>query len=343
MAPSLTKRSSSSRESLGSRSGGRPVMRLAILGTVASFALTASSLAIADSAAPAPAPAVTPTRADALFTAAKQLRDAGLYEDACPKFAQTAEIDPGVGVSLYLADCYQHTGHTANAWAEFRKAEQVARERNDNRADLAKARADALEAKLARMTLAVADPGKHTGLSILVDGTRIQPNNWNATLSTDPGRHAVEIDEPGQAPRTLSVQLDEGANLIVPAFAASNTPAPAIAPSAAPPPATTEAPTDAVPARPTSTRTYVGLGLLGVGAIGVVAGAGYLDAKNDAVSKGKRSSAGTFAGVSFAVGAAGFASAIVLFITAPKDPSSALTVSPTVGDSGGGALLRGSF
>jgi serine/threonine-protein kinase len=325
---------------------------------MALFALSASSPASADSTAtPSPAatppaattstttpsPAAQPTRVDALFTAGKQLRDAGLYEDACPKFAEAEQIDPGVGVMLYLADCYQHTSRSANAWAEFRKAEKLARERNDKRQDLAKARADALEAKLARMTIAVADPAKHTGLEIAVDGTRILPENWNATLPTDPGVHAVAIEEPGQPPRILNVHIDEGANLIVPAFEAPSAPAPTSTPYNAPTPATTETPADAAPARPTSTRMYVGLGLLGVGAIGVVAGAGYLDAKNDAISKGKRSSAGTFAGVSFAVGAAGFASAIVLYLTAPKDPSSALTVSPTVGDSGAGALLRGSF
>jgi hypothetical protein len=174
-------------------------------------------------------------------------------------------------------------------------------------------------------------------------------------LPTDPGAHSVVINEPGQPPRTLDVRLDEGANLIVPAFALPSpppqagppAPASASAPASAPAAATAPAPTgtsgDSTGASHLSTRAYVGLGLLGVGAIGVVAGAGYLDAKNDAISKGKRSSAGTFAGVSFAIGAAGFASAIVLYLTAPKDPSSALTVSPTVGASGAGALLRGAF
>jgi hypothetical protein len=315
-------------------------------------ALSTSSVASADAAATPPAsasPAAAPTRADALFTAAKQLRDAGLYEYACPKFAETEQIDPGVGVMLYLADCYQHTGRSANAWAEFRKAEQLAHDRNDKRQEMAKARADALESKLTRMTLSVAEPAKHAGLEISVDGTRILPENWNAMLPTDPGVHAVEITEPGQPSRTLSVRLDEGANLIVPVFAApsrppkASAPPPVSAPAAAIAPAPTEPSGDSTGATHLSTRAYVGLGLLGVGVIGVVAGAGYLDAKNDAISKGKRSSAGTFSGVSFAIGAAGFTSAVVLYLTAPKDRSSALTVSPIVGTSGGGALLRGSF
>jgi tetratricopeptide (TPR) repeat protein len=335
-------------------------LRAEILGPVIAVALSASSFASAGPAgapapaappavpaaaqAPAAAPAVptaAPTRADALFTAAKQLRAAGLYEDACPKFAETEQLDPGVGVMLYLADCYQHTGRSANAWAEFRKAELLAHDRNDKRADLAKGRADALEAKLTRMTIEVAEAAKHPGLEIAVDGTRIRPENWNSVLPTDPGSHAVEINEPGQPARTLNVHLDEGSILTVPVFEAAAAPAPAV--ERAPTPAPTEAISDSAPPKMSRTRTYVGFALLGVGVIGVTAGAGYLDAKNNAISKGKRSSAGTFAGVSFGVGAAGFASAVVLYLTAPKDPSTALTLSPAVGTSGAGALLQGSF
>src|SRR5271166_1041789 len=114
-------------------------------GAVIALVLSASNLASADADSAHIDADAAHARADALFTAARQLRDAGLYEDACPKFAQTEEIEPGVGVMLYLADCYQHTGHSAKAWAEFRKAERLARDRSDKRADVAKARADALE------------------------------------------------------------------------------------------------------------------------------------------------------------------------------------------------------
>lgn len=351
-------------------------LRAEILGPVVAVALTGSSFASADSGAtvpprvtqapaaatqapttttqvPAtaqvPAPPPAPTRADALFTAAKQLRAAGLYEDACPKFAETEKLEPGIGVTLYLADCYQHTGRSANAWAEFRKAEGLARDRNDKRADIAKARADALEIKLTRMTLAVADVAKHPGLEIAVDGTQIRSENWNSVLPTDPGSHAVEIAEPGQPARTLNVHLDEGTILTVPVFEVAAVSAPAAEPPPTPSTAPTSTPapsgaiSDSAPPKMSQARTYLGYALLGVGVIGVAGGAGYLDAKNNAISKGKRSSAGTFAGVSFAVGAAGFTSAIVLYLTAPKDPSTALTLSPTVGTSGAGALLQGSF
>jgi len=303
--------------------------------------LSASNLASAETDAAHTDAGVAHSRADALFTAAKQLRDAGLYEDACPKFAQTEEIEPGVGVMLYLADCYQHTRHSAKAWAEFRKAERLARDRNDKRADIAKARADALEAKLARMTVVVADPGKHPGLTVAVDGTRIQPDNLNVALPTDPGTHAVEIDEPGQPSRALNVHLDEGASLAVPVFDAP----PARSPTAAPALAT-EAPTETAVASKSkgNLRTYIGLGLLGGATVAVVVGAGLLDLENRSITKGHKSSnAGTFSGVSFAIAGAGYALGVVLFLTAPKDGRTALTLSPAPVAAGAGAVLQAGF
>jgi serine/threonine-protein kinase len=321
-------------------------LRATIPGAVVAVALSASSFASAD-------PAASPTRADGLFTAAKQLRDAGDYEDACPKFAETAQLEPGVGVTLYLADCYQHTGRSANAWAEFRKAEQLARDRNDKRADVAKARADALEAKLTRMTIAVTELAKHPGLEIAVDGSRILPDHYNSALPTDPGDHSVQIDEPGQPQRTTRIHLNEGGALTVPVFGGASGAAPASggAPASAPPPAgaaapaqATDAPAQTAPSESGSVRTYIGYGLMGGGVVAVIVGAGLLDLENRSITKGHTSSnAGTFSGVSFALAGAAFASAIVLYLTAPKDRSVALTLSPAPIASGGGAILQGSF
>jgi hypothetical protein len=313
--------------------------RAAAAGVTVAFALGMSPAARADTPA-------APSRADVLFTTAKHLRDAGQYEDACPKFAETEQLEPGVGVMLYLADCYQHTGHSANAWAEFRKAERLARDRNDKRADVAQARAAALEPKINRLTIAVPDPSKHAGVEVAVDGTHIPQDHWNTALPTDPGEHAVAITVPGQAPRTVHVRLDEGATLTVPVFedASASAPAATSPPGTAPAPAEATAPSEPEPQRAAGkTRTYVGVGLLGLGSVGVAVGAGLLDVKNQAISKNQTSDAGTFSAVAFAVGGAAFVSAVVLYLTAPRDRSAALTLSPTPMASGGGAVLRGTF
>ena len=46
-------------------------------------------------------------RAEALFNAGRALVEGGRYADACAKFAESKRLAPGLGVTLYLADCYE--------------------------------------------------------------------------------------------------------------------------------------------------------------------------------------------------------------------------------------------
>ena len=71
-------------------------------------------------------------------------------------FAESKRLAPGLGVTLYLADCYERIGRTASAWTEFKAAEGLARARSDQRAEVARALAQALEPKLERVTIVVA-------------------------------------------------------------------------------------------------------------------------------------------------------------------------------------------
>jgi hypothetical protein len=213
------------------------------------------------------------------------------------------------------------------------------------------------------MTLAVTEPARHAGLEVSVDGTHIPQDHWNTALPTDPGEHAVAVNNPGQPPRTIHLKVNEGSALTVPVLedstapvspgtpSASSTPAVSSTPAAWSAPAASSAPTPseaatAEPApRPASARarTAASVALLSVGAVGLVVGAGFLNAKNEAISKNEKSDAGTISAVSFAVAGAALASVVVLYLVAPKDRSTGLAVSPAPIASGGGALLRGSF
>src|SRR4051794_40657418 len=44
--------------------------------------------------------------AEALFDEGKLLAKAGKYSEACPKFAESLRLDTGIGIMLFLADCY---------------------------------------------------------------------------------------------------------------------------------------------------------------------------------------------------------------------------------------------
>ena len=91
----------------------RMMSRCTLGGVVVALALSWAAAARAE-------PLDDAARADASFKEAMQLRSGGHDAEACPKFAESQRLAPAVGVTLYLADCYEKTGRTASAWREFR-------------------------------------------------------------------------------------------------------------------------------------------------------------------------------------------------------------------------------
>src|SRR5581483_5876986 len=76
---------------------------------------------------PAVARAGDPAAAQALFDQAKDLASQGRHVEACQKLEESEKLDPGIGTEFHLADCWQHLGRTASAWAMFREVESKAR------------------------------------------------------------------------------------------------------------------------------------------------------------------------------------------------------------------------
>ena len=156
--------------------------------------------------------------ARALFAEGRKLAAAGNYAEACPKFEDSFRLDPGIGTNFNLADCLEHIGRTASAWARFvdvaaatKAAGQVERER------VARARAAALEPRLAasgRRGAASPVPG----LVVARDGVAVGAASWGTSVMVDPGDHLVEATAPGKrrwsqntavpdAPTTVSVSV----------------------------------------------------------------------------------------------------------------------------------------
>jgi len=315
--------------------------------------------------------------ADALFNAAKAMLDAGQYADACGKFAESKRLAPGLGVTLYLADCYERIGRTASAWTEFKTAEGLARARSDQRAEVARGRAQALEPKLERLTVIVAPTVPRAGLRVLLDGAPIAPEEWGLAVAVDPGDHVVVASAPDHADRTVPVHVGPeaptataridslDAPAALPKAPGAQTSAPIPLAAAPGPPPSLPAPETSNSSDPGAVNRWLGIGVGVLGVVGIGVGSAFgLDARSklqqsnvsDCNSSDHcnpdglalRKEAGDSASLSsvfFVLGGVAIAGGAALYITAPHAPSgvAALTLAPAPLPGGGCALLRGTF
>jgi hypothetical protein len=178
--------------------GRRALVAAIALGTL----LGATSSAGADTAT-----------AEAAYKAAKELVAKGDYANACPLFEASYKADPALGAQLNMADCHEHVGKTATAWAEFDDAASKAQRANDARAGYARGRADALLPKLARLTVRAPKPAP-PGLAITRDGTDVTALVGVAT-PVDPGAHVLAAAAPGYQPWTQTVPVAASQQLAV--------------------------------------------------------------------------------------------------------------------------------
>ena len=163
----------------------RSMLPAAVLGA---WALSTGS-ALADPA--------SETEARALFREGRTLAAEGKYDAACPKFAQSLKVDPGIGTKFNLADCYEHVGRTATARALFLDVASIAREAGQgDREQVALARAKDLEPQIHRLTIDVS--GKQSGLTVRRDGVDVPPSEWGTPQFVDPGAYDLSVTAPGK-------------------------------------------------------------------------------------------------------------------------------------------------
>ena len=308
--------------------------------------LAASALAVAS---PAAAQVHDSVAAQALFDQGKKLMAEGKASEACPKFAESQRLDPGVGTLLNLAACFEASNRNASAWSTFLEGESAARaEGNAEAGRVARERADALLGKLSKLTINVTQPNI-AGLEVRRDETSVGQAQWRLPIPTDPGLHHIRASAPGRKDFQFEVEV-KGASAVYevtvpdleldPATIAPPAPAPS-PPAAAPPPAIQVAkqPPLAEGGAPQSAEgshggrhaLAIGVGVVGVAgvALGTVFGlkskAKHDEAKShclgsDCDSTGVQLrrdalSAGNLSTVSFVVGAVGLAGGALLWFT----------------------------
>jgi hypothetical protein len=302
--------------------------------------------------------------AEALFNQGRDLMNAGKFVDACPKFEASQQLDPGLGTMLNLAECYEKTGRTASAWAEYREAIPLARAAGSKaRLDLATERAQALQERLSTLTIramAGDDDGVH--LEVRRDGVALQAAELGSPIPVDPGEHVVEASAPGKQPWSAKVQVAGDAAKVsveIPKLQAAG--APAQPATSAPTPVVTTTPDNSPPpsdkpsgsAQRTTGLAFGGIGVVGVGLgafFGLQASSKWSDAKGKctdypygcgAEGADLRSSAhsqATVSTVAFVAGGALLATGVVLYFTAPSNKQSV-----ALGFGPGSAFVQGSF
>jgi hypothetical protein len=339
-------------------------MRWSALALAAMLATTVCATAHADDA----------ETAEGLFNEGRRLMQNEDYGRACPMLAESQRLDPGLGTQFNLADCYEHVGKTATAWAIFVEVETATKATGQTaRAVAAHDRAAALARKLSHLVIAV--PTTHPrGLQVKKDGVIVGAMQWGIAIPVDPGSHRIEMTAPGRKPWESSiVVMPDGLTMALPVpnlDMADGTPAPPEANDTSEPtgPDETEHP---VPARKPASDGFgaqgtAAIALGGVGVLGLVVGtaAGLVSlAKHNESNNGcidnvcspsggaardGAISAGNWSTAAFTVGVIAGAAGVVLWVTRPSPkatkPSSAATsvgLAPVFTGAGGGAALLG--
>jgi hypothetical protein len=241
------------------------------------FATLGASLLAASVTLVAPlAHADDPASAQALFTEAKTLMTAGKYADACPKLEESQRLATATGTKFNLADCYEHTGRTASAWAGFLSVASSAKNASQGaREKAARDRAAALEPKLSRLAVVVPAPSRAAGLAVTRDGESVGDAEWGESMPIDPGEHTVEAKAPGKHTWKAIVEVQgvgSVAKVIVPALDDEPVAPPIATPTATATPISTATPTSDTTASSGSSK-IPGWIFLGAGAAAIAGGA----------------------------------------------------------------------
>lgn len=292
--------------------------------------------------------------AEALFDEGRKLLEAGSYPEACRAFEASQKLDAGVGTLLYLGDCYERTNRVASAWATFREAAAMAKTAaDDKREQIARGRAEALEPKLYRLTVAVVE--NVPGLEVKRNGEPLADATWGVALPVDAGKQTIVASAPGYLTYEKTIEVPSGPGketVAVPKLEpdpAASKPAPTA--TATPTTAPTSPPPPVVPPKEERSNGLLiggivvgGLGVIGAAVTGALVGVASskyaegddfcegtvctdqvgVDAAEDARSLGDVAT-GTLIG-SLVLIATGATLVIVHFATEPSTPSAAVEV-----------------
>ncbi len=153
---------------------------------------------------------------------AVKLSSAHHYAEACPKFEESLRLYSSLNTEYFLADCYEHVGKTATAWADYLEVAEKARAAGEtSKEKRARERARLIEAQVSHLTIQVTNAGA-SGLEIERDGVEVGRGQWGVAMPVDAGDHVVVASSPGRIGATLRVAVKgdgDNASVVVPELA----------------------------------------------------------------------------------------------------------------------------
>jgi hypothetical protein len=181
-------------------------------------AFAALALALLLSPSVAGAQARDPAGAEALYKAGRDLVAKGNWDAACPKFEASMTLDPVASTLINIAKCHEHFGRLARAWADYKRAlvlnqDTPGAERRKTLGEIATRGIEALEPRLPKMSIAVADQPE--GLRVTRDGQDIPLAMLGEVVPVDPGSHEIAATAPGYSLEKQTVKAEEGKTIEV--------------------------------------------------------------------------------------------------------------------------------
>ena len=201
-------------------------------------------------------------RAVSAFDQAERLLAAGRLDEACARYSESYALDPQLGALLHVADCNERIHKYATAWKAFEEGRRIALEKKDERAEVARERADALLPRLSYVRIVARDPKGAT--EVRLDGKAIDASTLADKIPVDGGSHAVvAILSNGEHWETSATVDGAGSVQTI------EIPAPEVTPARAEPSAAAPAPpgADSGTSGGASVQTIGGWAAIGLGAV----------------------------------------------------------------------------
>ena len=315
--------------------------RLAIL--VLGSLLAAASPALADKAEAAKA-----------FDEGRKLRDQRDFEKAANAFERSIAAEPSIGAYYNLAFSYEQLGRTRDALDAYRTARRMAKDKGDLREkEATEAVTKLLETHNYVILIVPDDIEKTANVRVTVDGEVAPPKGLAGEVFRSGSQHEVVVSAPGRRDRRIKVANRERVTLSL-GDAFETTPATPPPPPPSPPPAQA----GEEPSGGWGWQKWTGVG---VGAAGLVTGGigaalhvdhASVQADIEAVCLGKsdpamkctqqmrtdqndkltanNNDALVLLPIVYGAGAALVVGGIVLFLTAPSEPSASASPASTL-------------